>query len=159
LSRGAPTPRPNQLELQLDLNLSRHWHAFCLNRCSRDPSRGGSAMRSIKRELESTRNALSNALTSSARSTREDDHRREIFKDPYGTASLTHDDEVQAAVVDRRSRQLEEVNRALADIDAGRYGICRECGEPIAKARLKVMPFATRCVACQAQLEGLRRAA
>ena len=116
-------------------------------------------MRSIKRELESTRNALSNALTSSTRSTREDDHRREIFKDPYGTASLTHDDEVQAAVVDRRSRQLEEVNRALADIDAGRYGICRECGEPIAKARLKVMPFATRCVACQAEQEGIRRAA
>ena len=116
-------------------------------------------MRSIKRELESTRNALSNALTSSARSTREDEHRREIFKDPYGTASLTHDDEVVAAVVDRRARELEQVNRALADIDAGRYGICRECGEPIAKARLRVLPFATRCVACQAQLEGLGRAA
>jgi DnaK suppressor protein len=49
--------------------------------------------------------------------------------------------------------------RALEDINAGRYGICRECGEPIAKARLKVMPFATRCVACQARQEGLDRAA
>ena len=116
-------------------------------------------MRSIKRELETKRTALSNAIASSARLTREDDHRREIFKDPYGTASLTHDEEVAAAVVDRRARQLVEVNRALADIDAGRYGTCRECGEPIAKARLKVMPFATRCVACQAQLEGLGRAA
>jgi DnaK suppressor protein len=116
-------------------------------------------MRSIKRELETKRNALSSAISSSTRSTRDDDHRREIFKDPYGTASLTHDDEVVAAVVDRRARQLEEVNRALADIDAGRYGTCRDCGEPIAKARLKVMPFATRCVACQAQLEGLGRAA
>jgi DnaK suppressor protein len=116
-------------------------------------------MRSIKRELETKRNALSHAISESARSTRDDDHRRELFKDPYGTASLTHDDEVAAAVVDRRARELEEVTRALADIDAGRYGICRDCGEPIAKARLKVMPFATRCVACQAQLEGLGRAA
>ena len=62
-------------------------------------------------------------------------------------------------MVDRRARQLEEVNRALEDVNAGRYGICRECGEAIAKARLKVMPFATRCVACQARLEGLERAA
>ena len=116
-------------------------------------------MRSIKRELETKRNALTSAISSSTRTTRDDDHRREIFKDPYGTASLTHDDEVVAAVVDRRARKLEEVNRALADIDAGRYGTCRDCGEPIAKARLKVMPFATRCVACQAQLEGLERAA
>jgi DnaK suppressor protein len=117
-------------------------------------------MQSIKKELESKRHALTSAISASMDSSREPDHRREIFKDPYGTASLTHDDEVVAAVVDRRARQLEEVDRALADIDAGRYGICRECDEPIAKARLKVMPFATRCVACQAQAEdALGRAA
>ena len=52
-------------------------------------------------------------------------------------------------------------NMTFTDVSdkAGRYGICRECPEPIAKSRLKVMPFATRCVACQAQLEGLGRAA
>ena len=110
-------------------------------------------MRSIKRELETKRSALSSAITSSARTTREDDHRREIFKDPYGTASLTHDDEVQAAVVDRRARQLEEVNRALADIDAGRYGICRECGEPIAKARLQALPYTPTCIECARKRE------
>jgi DnaK suppressor protein len=55
---------------------------------------------------------------------------------------------------------VEEIDRALADIDAGRYGICRECGEEIPKARLKILPFATRCVACQGRLEtGLGRAA
>jgi len=109
-------------------------------------------MRSIKRELETKRDALSSAINSSTR-TFDDDQRREIFKDPYGTASITHDDEVAAAVVDRRARQLEEIDRALADIDAGRYGICRECGEEIPQQRLKVMPFATRCVACQARSE------
>lgn len=116
-------------------------------------------MRSIKRDLEDKRNALSSAISSSMGSSRDQEARREIFKDPYGTASLTHDDEVVAAMVDRRARQLQEVNRALEDVNAGRYGICRECGEAIAKARLKVMPFATRCVACQARLEGLERAA
>ena len=117
-------------------------------------------MRSIKRELETKRDALTSAISSSTRSTQDDDHRREVFKDPFGMASITHDDEVVAAVMDTRARQLEEIDRALAEIDAGRYGICRDCGEPIAKARLKILPFATRCVACQARLEdGLGRAA
>jgi DnaK suppressor protein len=115
-------------------------------------------MRSIKRDLEEQRSMLSSAIKSLG-SDRTADHGREIVKDPYGTASITHDDEVSFAVADRRAQQLAAVTRALEDINAGRYGICRECSEQIAKARLKVMPFATRCVACQARHEGLDRAA
>jgi DnaK suppressor protein len=115
-------------------------------------------MRSIKRDLEEQHLALSSSIKS-AGSARNADHAREIVKDPYGAASMTHDDEVAFAVADQRARQRREVARALEDINAGRYGICRECGQAIAKARLKVMPFATRCVACQARLEGLERAA
>jgi len=116
-------------------------------------------MRTIKRDLEKKRSALSSAIQSGMDSSRDSGQRREILKDPYGSASMTHDDEVVAAVVDRRARELAEVDRALEDIEAGRYGVCRECGDPIAPARLRVMPFATRCVACQARLEGLQRAA
>jgi len=57
-------------------------------------------MRSIRRELESQRDALTNRISTSTRSTQDDDHRREIFKDPFGMASITHDDEVVAAAVD-----------------------------------------------------------
>jgi DnaK suppressor protein len=113
----------------------------------------------IKKDLERKRHALSSAIQSSMGSSRGGDDRREVMKDPYGTASLTHDDEVSVAVTDRRARELEEVTRALEDITSGRYGVCRECGEPIAAARLRAMPFATRCVVCQARLEGLGRAA
>jgi DnaK suppressor protein len=113
----------------------------------------------IKRELERKRKALSSSIQESMDSTRDADQRRDMFKDPYGSASLTHDDEVAATMVERKARQLEEVDRALEDIEAGRYGVCRECGEAIGEARLKVLPFAIRCVACQANLEGSRRAA
>src|SRR5262249_10006396 len=116
-------------------------------------------MRSIKGELELKRHALSSAIQETMDSTRDADRRRDGKKDPYGSASLTHDDEVAAEVVDRRARELEEVNRALEDIEAGCYGVCRDCGEAIPPARLKVLPFATRCVACQASLEGVRCAA
>ena len=65
------------------------------------------------------------------------------------------------AILAGRCRRLIaiEIDRALADIDAGRYGVCSDCGDAIAEARLKVLPFATRCVACQARLEAERRAA
>jgi RNA polymerase-binding protein DksA len=116
-------------------------------------------MRTVKLDLERKRRALNSAIQSGMGSTRESDHGRELLKDPYGSASLTHDEEIAAAVVDRRARELEQVNQALEEIDAGRYGICRDCGGAIPEARLKVMPFATRCVACQANLEALRRAA
>src|SRR5262245_2574203 len=116
-------------------------------------------MGSIKGDLELTRDALSSSIQESMDSTRDADQRRDMFKDPYGSASLTHDDEVAAAVVERRARQLDEVNRALEDIDAGRYGVCRDCGGDIPPARLKVMPFATRCVACQTSHEAAGRAA
>jgi len=61
-------------------------------------------MRSIKRELERKRSALKIAIHSSMDSNRDTDHFRELAKDPYGSASLTHDDEIAAAVVDRRAR-------------------------------------------------------
>lgn len=115
--------------------------------------------RDIKQSLEAKRSALTRAIQTSMDSSRDLDQRREISKDPYGTASIVHDDEVAAAVVDRRAREVAQITRALEDIEYGRYGVCRECGAPIPKARLLVLPFATRCVACQARLEQVGRAA
>src|SRR5262249_55229319 len=114
-------------------------------------------MRSIKRELERKRSALTVAIHSSMDSTRDTDHFRELAKDPYGSASLTHDDEIAAAVVDRRARELQQVDSALEDIEAGRYGVCRDCGGEIAEARLRVLPFAPRCVAGPAGVETVSR--
>jgi DnaK suppressor protein len=44
---------------------------------------------------------------------------------------------------------VDEIDRALAKIDAGTYGTCEQCGQPIPKARLKALPYATLCVACK----------
>jgi len=102
---------------------------------------------------------LSGKILSTMESTRGQENGREIFKDPYGNAALTLDYEIAATVVERRAQMLEELNSALDDIEQGRYGICHDCGEEIAQARLRVMPFATRCVNCQTAHEQVRRAA
>jgi DnaK suppressor protein len=43
---------------------------------------------------------------------------------------------------------LRKVERALARIGDGTYGICETCGQPIPVARLEVLPYATECVTC-----------
>src|SRR5882724_7293109 len=55
-----------------------------------------------------------------------------------------------------RELLVDRVNRiaaALERLDEGEYGVCVECGESIAPARLRVMPEVTTCVRCQDRLE------
>lgn len=44
---------------------------------------------------------------------------------------------------------LRRVLEALQRIDAGTYGICAECEEPIAAKRLAALPWAALCLKCQ----------
>lgn len=56
--------------------------------------------------------------------------------------------------LERSLRQtLEEVRRALEKLDAGTYGICDNCGRPIAPERLEALPHATLCIQCRAALD------
>lgn len=43
---------------------------------------------------------------------------------------------------------LHKVEKALARIDRGEYGICESCGNDIPTARLDALPYATLCVDC-----------
>ena len=55
-----------------------------------------------------------------------------------------------------RSLLVERANKlaeALERLRGGEYGVCEECGEAIAPARLRAMPEVTTCVRCQDRLE------
>jgi DnaK suppressor protein len=43
---------------------------------------------------------------------------------------------------------LREIEEALRKFDAGTYGRCESCGNPIAEARLEAMPAARLCIDC-----------
>jgi DnaK suppressor protein len=45
---------------------------------------------------------------------------------------------------------VEEIDRALAKIDAGSYGRCEQCRQAIPEARLEALPHAALCVTCKA---------
>jgi DnaK suppressor protein len=44
---------------------------------------------------------------------------------------------------------VEEIDRALAKIDDGTYGVCEQCGKSIPRERLKALPYAMLCVDCK----------
>ena len=44
---------------------------------------------------------------------------------------------------------IEEIDRALAKIEAGNYGNCEQCGRLIPEDRLRALPYAALCVACK----------
>jgi len=45
--------------------------------------------------------------------------------------------------------ELAQVESALRRLDAGTYGDCADCGDPIPLQRLRVQPAAQRCAGCQ----------
>lgn len=65
--------------------------------------------------------------------------------------SLGEDFEV--AMLDRESREATQIDSALGRLVRGEYGICRSSGEFIGLERLKALPFAQHCRACQADVE------
>ncbi|MBM3189643.1 MAG: conjugal transfer protein TraR [Chloroflexi bacterium] len=48
---------------------------------------------------------------------------------------------------------LFEVEDALRRMEQGTYGVCQHCGEQIDRARLRALPTASLCYACQDRLE------
>jgi DnaK suppressor protein len=44
---------------------------------------------------------------------------------------------------------LQAIEEALVRMDKGTYGICRDCGEPIAPARLQAIPWTRVCITCK----------
>jgi DnaK suppressor protein len=50
------------------------------------------------------------------------------------------------ALLHQLNEQLDEVNRALAKVDDGTYGLCERCGQPIGEARLEAMPATRYCI-------------
>lgn len=65
--------------------------------------------------------------------------------------------EMDATIGEQAGRRLEDVERALAKIEEGTYGLSDESGEPIARGRLEAAPEALRTVEEQQRYERERR--
>jgi RNA polymerase-binding protein DksA len=68
-----------------------------------------------------------------------------------GTKNITREHELALAANARE--MLTQTERALEKLEAGTYGLCENCGNPIGKARMQAFPRATLCVECKQKQE------
>jgi DnaK suppressor protein len=65
------------------------------------------------------------------------------------TASVTLDREIDYTLEEIDEQVLVAIDEAISRIDSGTYGICVNCGRPIAEERLQAIPWATLCIDCK----------
>lgn len=63
-------------------------------------------------------------------------------------ATERENEDVLDALGEAGRLELSQINRTLNRIDDGAYGICASCGEPIAEARMNILPNSEYCVTC-----------
>ena len=78
---------------------------------------------------------------------------RDAGDDEADAGSKAFEREHELALTQNARDLLDQGERALGRIDAGTYGICESCGQPIGKARLQAFPQATLCVTCKQRQE------
>ena len=67
--------------------------------------------------------------------------------------SENYDQEFTLGLIETEQATLELVQDALNRIDAGSFGKCLECHEPIARQRLQYLPFVKLCIQCARKQE------
>ena len=64
-------------------------------------------------------------------------------------AADTYDRELSMNLVSSEQELLYQIDDALKRLDDGSFGLCQQCGEPIAMSRLKAVPYASLCITHQ----------
>lgn len=82
------------------------------------------------------------ALFAASRDSNADDEH-----DPEG-ATIGFERAQLTALLAAARQRIAEVDDALRRVDAGTYGVCERCGQPIAGERLAARPFARHCISC-----------
>ena len=104
-------------------------------------------MKSYRDRLLERREGLFKQVNEAELSSRERD--LEATQDPADMAANAYTKELLISMSANDRRLLEHIDEALARIEAGEYGDCVNCGEPVSEKRLEAVPWARYCLKCQ----------
>ena len=69
--------------------------------------------------------------------------------DPVDLAVRNYSKNVQLALSENESRQLDLIDEALERLEEEEYGLCQNCEKEINPKRLAAIPWARYCIDCQ----------
>jgi DnaK suppressor protein len=121
-----------------------------MNTISNSDSRS-TRYRELKKMLEDRRRELQAEVQGKMRDVRatgEVTKLSEVF-DAVESSEADIQEDIELALIQMKSETLNKINEALRRLDEGTYGNCFECGDEIAHARLRALPFAVRCKDCE----------
>ncbi len=98
----------------------------------------------LRRDIEQAESQIADRL---------EDGIRDAGDDEADAGAKTFEREHEFAMTSHARDLLEQTEQALSRIDAGTYGACESCGQPIGKARLMAFPRAVLCVTCKQREE------
>jgi len=64
-------------------------------------------------------------------------------------ASGNNEVHIQLKLKQTDAKILQAIEEALGRIESGTYGVCRDCGQTIAHARLEAIPWTRVCITCK----------
>jgi DnaK suppressor protein len=107
----------------------------------------------LKTILESRRWELVHELQDKIRAVRTDGITDRDVLDAAESSEVDIQDDIGFALIQLKTETLNKIDTALRRLEEGSYGDCLECGEEIAEARLRALPFAVRCRDCEESRE------
>lgn len=110
-------------------------------------------LKAIREALVQQRQRLLSLVQSTAAQMAE---RTGDLPDVSDRASEGYSDELATGLLAIEAGQLDEIEWAIRRIDDGSYGLCIDCGRPIPRKRLEILPFAHRCLNCKGARERQR---
>ena len=116
-----------------------------------DPKAAPKKMSPIEKELVRLREEILAGIDGNIKTERNASDRE--VGDFYDDVDIEKDRQMVYMLGERERAKLNAIEAALEKIKNGTYGLCEECGAEINKKRLKILPFARYCIACQEEIE------
>ena len=103
----------------------------------------------LRAMLEERRRELMHEVQGKIRDARADGNKDRDVYDEGETSEVDIQDDIEFALIQMKTETLHRINEALNRLEEDTYGNCFECGDEIAEARLRALPFAVRCKECE----------
>jgi DnaK suppressor protein len=106
----------------------------------------------VRADLQRRRRAI---LETTRRAAAELDALRSAEREPEFEegAQTEHEAFTLSRLGEAQRRELQQIDAAIARLDAGEYGLCADCEQEIDPRRLKALPYALLCAECATRRE------